>query len=184
LHKKQLHIIGAGGLATDLIACFSPFTEFAGMWADHPAANESKHQLSYLGSLVNLLELQEGIDFIIAIGNPKIRSEIYFKLLQAGHKPATLIHPRATIYDDSSVHIGTGTIIFPAAVLTSGLTVGENCVIHVGCSLHHDTIFGNHSVMMPGARITGNAEIGEQVFIGANQVVGNGMKVAGGTRMI
>lgn len=62
-------------------------------------------------------------EFYPAFGDNKKRLEWEEKIVQAGGKLATIIHP--TAYIAKSVVIKSGTVIFPKAIINTGCMVGK-----------------------------------------------------------
>jgi NDP-sugar pyrophosphorylase family protein len=175
--SAPLHIIGSGGLGSDLVACFRDEIVIAGFWDDGAVKGSTTEDVSVLGNIDDLLNSRDVLNVVIAVGNTLLRKTIFDKIKKSHHNFQTLIHSTAGIFNKSSVVLNEGVIIFPGAHLTTRINIGENCLIHIGCSLHHDVYLGAHSVMMPGSRITGNAIVGNEVFMKANTAVTNGMKI-------
>lgn len=103
------------------------------------------------------------------------------------------IEPGAIIRDE--VEIGEGAVIMMGAILNIGTAVGEGTMIDMGAVLGGRAIVGRHSHIGAGTVLAGVVEppsakpvtIGDNVLIGANAVViegvsvGNGAVVAAGT---
>jgi hypothetical protein len=59
-------------------------------------------------------------NFIVAVGNPKIKRILVEKAISAGLKPAeTIIDPSAIIVDKKGVKIGLGGVIAPGCIITT-----------------------------------------------------------------
>ncbi|MBK8684110.1 MAG: hypothetical protein IPN26_03505 [Bacteroidetes bacterium] len=167
--QQSVHLVGGGGLAKDIIACFGKQIHFVGIWDDALQAGNDFQGIPILGTLNELKEVKQA-ECIIAVGQPLIRKKI-FENLNGKVVWATLIHPDARVYDPTSVVIGQGSILFPQAYLTVGCKIGMNCVLHLQCGLHHDAQIGAHSILMPGAKITCAAHLPECSKLLANEVV-------------
>ncbi|HAD33325.1 MAG TPA: hypothetical protein DCF44_02330 [Chitinophagaceae bacterium] len=167
--QHSVHLIGGGGLARDIIACFGNQIHFAGIWDDALHAGNDFQGIPVLGTLNELMEVKQA-ECIIAVGQPLIRKKI-FENLKGKAGWATLIHPDARVYDPTSVVIGQGSILFPQAYLTVGCKIDMNCVLHLQSGLHHDAQIGAHSILMPGAKITCAANLPECSKLLTNEVV-------------
>jgi NDP-sugar pyrophosphorylase family protein len=159
-----VHIIGAGGLGRDLVACFGKHVSFAAFWDDQ-SKEKSISGIPFGGTVGDLLSVQDPVRFVIAVGNPAVREKLWQRLLGSHHTPALLIHPEARLFDTGTISAGAGTILFPQSLLTTGIAIGENTVIHAGCSLHHDTRIGSHCVIMPHVVMAGNVTTGNGVYV-------------------
>lgn len=112
-------------------------------------------------------------EFIIAIGNNKIRkriAETYCNL-----KYYTAIHPAAVIAGD--VQVGAGTAVMANAVINASAKVGRHCIINTGAVTEHDNIIADYVHISPGAVLCGTVCVGEGTHIGACAVVRNNIKI-------
>ena len=96
------------------------------------------------------------------------------------------IEPGAIIRDE--VEIGEGAVIMMGAILNIGTAVGEGTMIDMGAGLGGRAIVGRHSHIGAGTVLAGVVEppsakpvtIGDNVLIGANAVVIEGVSVGNG----
>ena len=96
------------------------------------------------------------------------------------------IEPGAIIRDE--VEIGEGAVIMMGAILNIGTAVGEGTMIDMGAVLGGRAIVGRHSHIGAGTVLAGVVEppsakpvtIGDNVLIGANAVVIDGVSVGNG----
>jgi len=170
--KQPLVIVGAGGLGKEIACLVSNLTNFyvQGFYDDGLAQGEivlGKYEV--LGNLHSLQEIQSEVYVVIAFGNPKTRKKCWSALQENVniHFP-NLIHPSALIMNAERIQWGMGVIVFPLAVLTTDLSIGNNVIIHTGASVHHDVSVGSHSVVMPGARLVMSEQFAEATFIESN----------------
>ena len=170
--KQPLVIVGAGGLGKEIACLVSDLSDFyvQGFYDDGIAQGElvlGKYKV--LGNMQSLQEIQSDASVAIAFGNPKIRKKYWDALHENSniHFP-NLVHPTALIMNAERIQWGMGIIVFPLAVLTTDLSIGNNVIIHTGASVHHDVSVGNHSVIMPGARLVMSEQFAEASFIESN----------------
>jgi len=188
-NQSRLVILGAGGhgkvvAETALSAGF----EIIGFLDD----NRDKHRKKILGipvlggtELIKDLIERNLVDYgIVAIGNNIIRAKLYYKLLEIGIEPATIVHPASYIAKGTS--IGRGTVIFAGAIVQPGSIIGDNVIVNTGASIDHDNKILHHSCINPQATLAGgvkvgyystihtNATITPYVKIGNNSVIGAG----------
>jgi len=110
-------------------------------------------------------------NFIIAIGNTKIRE----KLQNKAPNIVTLIHPNAVI--SRRVKIGSGTVIMAGAVINSDTEIGDGCIINTGSSVDHDCVINDYSHISVGAHVAGTCKIGKYTWIGAGATVSNNIDI-------
>ncbi len=179
----ELHLIGAGGLASDFIACFKDILKISGCWDDNLVAGSSFNSIPVLGSVAELVSLKNPIQAIITIGNPSARMKIGAMLSNSVHTSPVVIHPDARLYDKEQIELGSGCIIFPGVFLTTKIRIGAHSIVHIGTSVHHDVTVGDFSVLMPGVRLTGNVNAGRAVFFAPGQSVSHGVTIGDGERI-
>ena len=114
-------------------------------------------------------------DFIVAIGNSKIRQKIQFELCNKGLNVVSLIHPSATVA--SHVEIGEGTVVMAGAVINPFTKIGKGCIVNTCASVDHDCIVSDYAHISVGAHVAGTVTIGEGTWIGAGATVINNTNV-------
>lgn len=155
---STLELLGAGALAKDILACFSAHVRFTGVWDDALEKGSVWMGLPVKGSLSEVQAKDSSTQFVLALGNPALRQQWSAYWLNKLNW-AILMHPDARVYATDSCSFGSGSILFPGAYVTSGVTVGRHCILHINSGLHHDVQLGECSVIMPGAKISCAAEI-------------------------
>lgn len=108
-------------------------------------------------------------EIMIAVAEPKIRKEIVEKLPE-NTKYFTFIHPTAQIMA-KDVKIGEGSFIGANSILTTNIELGKHSILNRGNHIGHDCVIGDYFSAMPGAIVSGNVNIGEQVYLGTNSSV-------------
>lgn len=116
-------------------------------------------------------------DFIIAIGNGKIREKIYKLLIN--QNIVTLVHPNAII--SRRVTIGRGTVVMAGAVINSDTQIGDVCIINTCASVDHDCNLKDFVHVSVGAHIAGTVKIGTGVWIGAGATIINNIEICDNT---
>jgi sugar O-acyltransferase (sialic acid O-acetyltransferase NeuD family) len=107
-------------------------------------------------------------EVIVAIGDPHIREEICKKLPKET-KYFTFIHPTSLII--GNVEIGEGSFIGAYSVLTTNIKIGNHAILNRGNHIGHDSIIGDFFSAMPGAIVSGNVTIANNVYIGTNSSI-------------
>lgn len=172
---KQLVIIGASGhgrVAAD-IAAKSGYDSI--VFLDDNGAVQSCGGYPVMGESARFIEYE--CDFFVAIGNPQVRQRIHEKLLRAGKRVATLIHPFTAIAED--VTIGIGSLVAAGAVVNPGAVVGSGCIINTCASVDHDCVIADFVHVAVGAHVAGTVRIGERTRVGAGAVVSNNLTICG-----
>ncbi len=183
----EVQLIGAGGLGRELASVLEQTKELrvSGFWDDAYPAIQTVGRWKVLGNTTDLQHSNSGVPLLIALGNPEIRRKLYLQLESAGQRNwFSFVHPQALIVDPARVNLGPGTIILPFAFLSTDIVLGENVLVHTGSSLHHDTRVGSHSVLMPGSRITGGAELGPCCYLASNVALTKATRYPDGSRIL
>lgn len=98
----------------------------------------------------------------------RIRLETTRAVQQAGFGLGSLIHPNI---DLTLTDIGPGAYLQEAVVVQANVKLGENCSIHMGSLIGHETIIGPHSFIAHGVTISGLVTIGAGCFVGAGSTI-------------
>ena len=107
-------------------------------------------------------------EVMIAVGDSTARQSIA-KKLPANTKYFSFIHPTALLLTD--IAVGEGSFIGAYCILTSNIQIGSHALLNRANHIGHDCIIGNYFSAMPGAIVSGNVHIGNQVFLGTNSTI-------------
>lgn len=109
-------------------------------------------------------------EFVIGIGNPKLRKIMYDKFVRLGGKPHTVISKNAEIGSFDNV-IEDGVIITSGVIITNSVKIGKGTSINISSTISHDCNIGNFVEIAPNVSITGRCNIGDLTFIGAGATI-------------
>lgn len=113
-------------------------------------------------------------DFIIAIGDSKIRSRIQ-KMIEKEAVIAILVHPNAVIGE--KVQMGKGTVIMANVVVNSDTVLGEGVILNTGSTIDHDCHIGDYVHVAPGCHISGTVSVGHRAWIGVGSCIVNNVNI-------
>lgn len=189
---KELAIYGAGGfgrevaLLVDQINETNPTWNLRGFFDDGLSQGLDVDEIKVLGGALEARGFNGSI--AIAVADPAVRESIVTNL--GSHVTyATLVHPSAQLGALKFNEIGRGSIITAGVILTTGIRIGNFCILNLLTSVGHDVTIGDFSTIMPGCSISGNVSIGsrcllgtgsrllQQIEIGKQSVVGAGAVV-------
>lgn len=131
--------------------------------------------MEIIGGLEYANEYLDTADFIVAIGDNKIRQDKLEWLISRGMSIASLIHPNSVIGSD--VEIGAGTVVMAGVVVNCATKVGKGCILNTCSSLDHNNIVEDYVHISPGARIAGNVNIGSRSWLGIGSIVSNNISI-------
>ena len=142
------------------------------------------HELSSKGMVLELMEdinnWESQIYIVVAIGNPKVKTDIFLNIKNSNVSYPTLIHPSVIILDNSTT-IGKGVIITAGCVLTCNIIIEDFVILNLLCTLGHDSIISKYSSLMPAVNISGEVSVGEAVYIGTGAVINNQLSIGKNT---
>lgn len=119
--------------------------------------------------------------FACGIGTAAIRSKECRHAEAMGWQPAALVHP--SVIRARFVSIGDGSAIGAGTVIAPYARIGRHCAVNVQCTIGHDSLVGDFSVISPGARILGRVILENGAFIGANASVHPGLRMGSGATL-
>ncbi len=131
----------------------------------------------HLGGVDWLTGPNDAVDFVAAIGRPAARRAVV-RRVAAHATAATMVHPSGVVGPD--VTLAAGVILWPHAVLTTRVRVGQHSHVNVAASLSHDVAVGDFVTVGPGARVCGAAQLGDDVWVGAGATIIEGVRVGAG----
>jgi len=113
------------------------------------------------------LKLKKNIH--IAIGDRKIRQNIFNKLDLKTVKLITIIEKDSYIYKTAS--IADGCFVAPKSIIGPNTKIGNSTIINHGAIVDHDVQIGSFSHIAPGSVIGGGVSIGKLSLVGSNSVI-------------
>lgn len=182
-----LLLIGAGGLAREVIATIAavnsvrPTWNVLGLLDDAP----EKH-----GSVVDGVEVLGPLDLarehadarvLICTASPGSRDSrmrISRRLGFEDSRYATLVHPQASVA--AGAELGAGTILLACAVITAPQRVGRFVLAMPHVLLTHDDVVGDGVSLAGRAALAGNVSVGESAYIGSGALVREGLTIGAG----
>ncbi len=108
-------------------------------------------------------------NFVVAIGDNKIRAQEFLRLCNLNWRPVNLIHPQSIV--SKRCQMGEGNTIAPGVILNAGAVIGSNCIINTGSMIDHDCTIESHVHVGPGCHLAGSIHVGEGAFLGIGSVV-------------
>jgi sugar O-acyltransferase (sialic acid O-acetyltransferase NeuD family) len=144
-----------------------------------PTANTVKSlPMPRLGDDSWIVEAHSEIAYVIGIGDGRIRRRLAVSRELKSRSALVVAHPNAVIGSDVSML--PGSIIWPGAVLTTGISVGRHVHVTTNVAVGHDAVLGDFATLLPGCTVGGFTEIGEAAVIGAGASVLEGKRVGAG----
>ncbi len=149
----------------------SPSLVFPGLLDNDPAKHGTKfYDLPVLGGVEAIPELAgPDVGFVSLItGSTRARYESGRAIVAAGGTLTNFIHPSV---DLTCTRWGTGNYIQEAVITQAEVNVGDNCSIHIGALIAHETSIGNSVFIAHAVSVSGCCNIGDGTFIGTNATI-------------
>lgn len=176
-------IIGAGGFALECfeVALAKGISKSELFFFDNVSEDVNpviiQNQLTCIRSEEALVELfPDGFDFILGIGNPKVRKKMFHRIIELGGNPISLIAESVKI-GVLSTKIDSGNCIMTNTIITSNCFIGKGSLINLAVTVGHDSVIGDFVEICPGVNISGKCVIEEGVFIGTGAVLLPGLTI-------
>lgn len=178
---KVLAIYGAGGLGREIIDLAKAINKHDDRWNKMVFVDDISDMSEVAGlnvfKLDVLLEVysSKSIEFIIALGGPAFRENVFHKLSDKNLKMATLIHPTVQIGDRTIIH--DGCIIQYNCFISCDVELGYNVLLQPSSNVGHNTHIGDHSVLSSFVCVAGNCNVGNSVYVGMNVPIKEGITI-------
>lgn len=164
-------IIGAGGFGREVYWSLNPIERNDTVFfVDDEYWDDSDEKILPL----SLFESNK-YEVIVAVADSKHRQRLVEQLPKKT-KFFTHIHPSAQILADDVV-IGEGSIICSGSILTTNIVLGKHSQLNLQTTIGHDCVIGDYFTTAPGAKISGNCNIGKRVYFGTNSSVREKIKI-------
>ena len=174
---KRLVIIGAGGHGKVVADTAMQMAQ----WDIIEFVDGLFPSLAKIGSWNVVAKNLEAVDyevkpqFIVAVGENKLRLKLFQAALELGYESATIVHP--TAYVSTYTSIGQGSVIFANAVVNIGAELGDCSIINTSSTIDHDCFLGNGVHVSPGAHLAGEVKVGDFSWVGIGAVIKQQIKV-------
>ena len=160
--KKQIMIIGAGGLAKVVLDAIikQNLYQIKGFCVDGLLVGDKVFS-SYTvlsDALLTDLEGDDSVFFVVAIGANIPRQKLFENALRK-FSPAIVLHPSAVV--GHSVEIKHGTVVLANAVLNPYTTVGKNVILAAGVLVDHDCEIGDHVHLSLGTIVASKSKVSD-----------------------
>jgi UDP-perosamine 4-acetyltransferase len=174
---RPVLILGAGGHARVVLDCLRAAGRRAAGFLDAkpPLQGDELDGVPILGGDELMPQFAGDADFIVGMGDPAIRPQLWRRALSAGLTPAAIRHPSAVV--SPSALVGAGTLIAPGVIVNAGARIGCDAILNSGALVEHDCVVEDHAHVAPRACLLGGASVGVSCHIGAGAVLREGVRV-------
>lgn len=175
-------IVGAKGFAKEVLEIFHQKDETKNLcFYDDVSSDIPDFLYNQFKVLKNEEEAQEYFEktspeFVLGIGNPKLRFKLTEKFQNLGGKLTSSISSFAEI-GSFGIQIGEGCNILGGVKISNDVKIGRGTIIYYNSIITHDVTIGEFCEISPGATLLGRCEIGKFVKIGAGAIIFPDVKI-------
>jgi UDP-N-acetylbacillosamine N-acetyltransferase len=180
---KKLIIIGAGGHGRVVADCAQQQGTYSQIIFLDDCFYERKENSEWqvIGSVKDFPQYIDEADFVVAIGDNRLRKKILTQLKQAKANIVSLIHPTAAV--SPHTFIGKGVVVFANAVINIGTSIADGCIINTGAIVDHDCELHQCVHVSPGVSIAGGVHIAQLSWIGIGSTIVECITLADNTQV-
>ncbi|RBP42233.1 NeuD/PglB/VioB family sugar acetyltransferase [Garciella nitratireducens] len=185
MKEKNIYIIGAGtyGEAMYELATLNGYKVKGYYDEDEKKINSLVMGVKVIDKFSELkTEDIVGNEYIVAIGNNKIRNKIMTKINDLGGFTPTLIHPKATISESAT--IGKGVYIQANAYIWTKVNISDYCIISPNVVIAHHSSLGKACLVSTLTGVGASVTIEDNVFIGMGSTIMTGVSRIGENSII
>lgn len=174
--NKKLAIIGAGGHGK-VVGEIALLNQYKIIDFFDDRVNEIKEfPFKIIGNLDQLKnDLKNYDDFFVAIGDNKTRQNQILWLKKEKKNIISLIHPKSTISQFSSIE--AGACVMANAVINPGTIIKQGVIINTSSSIDHDCLIEDFAHISPNCSLSGNVNIGKYTHLGTGSSVHPGVEI-------
>ncbi len=171
----KLAIYGTGSSGLEMLELIMYSEELRKQWEELVFIDDTKAPGTFQGCRMFPFDgfketfQADGIEVIIAVGEPAARKALYDRVTGAGYRLGILIHPTAVV--SPSARLGQGAVIKDSVSVSSGAVIGENVYINGISLIGHGVVIGAHSQISSHVVIAGNTIVGTGVYVGISACV-------------
>lgn len=131
--------------------------------------------------------VRQAVNAVGGVGNIVSRVDVFRRLHEAGFHCPTVVHPTSLI--EPSAELSQAVQVMPRAYIGSEAHIGYGSIVNTAAVVSHDCLVGSYVNIAPGALIAGGVEISDrslvgmgvtinlEVRIGQDALIGNGATV-------
>lgn len=165
-----LAIFGASGQGKEVREIADYQNAITKRWSKLIFIDDNKPEGGFMGlemvQLNTAIEKYKEIEFVIAVGEPKIKKKIYDRLLSLSCELGSVVSPDSQV--SPYCKLGKGLVIKRGAIISADAEIGDNTTIQSYACIGHDVVIGKHCQISTHVDIGGQTAIGDCVFVGLN----------------
>lgn len=174
--KKKLAIIGAGGHGK-VVGEIAVLNQYDTIDFFDDRSNQIKNFPFKITGNLELLKkkLKNYGNFFVAIGDNKTRYNKISWLKKEMKNIVSLIHPKSTVSQFSS--IAAGSCVMANAAVNAGTSIKEGVIVNTSSSIDHDCLIGDYVHISPNCSLSGKVSVGKFTHLGTGTSVHPGINI-------
>lgn len=179
---KDLIIIGTGGVGRETAQMVEEINKINHEWNLLGFVDDNKDLIGkrvngyrVLGNRVYLNSYSKEVYIVIAMANAFIKEEIVKYLTNENIKYANIIYPLVEL--NKTVKIGEGCIIYPGAIMTVNIDIGNHVIISPKCGIGHDSIIEDYVTLLWNVNVSGAEKIRKGATLGSGCTIIQGLEI-------
>lgn len=170
----KLLIVGAGGFGRVVLEHAAMKYECAFV-DDGKELGSNVDGIEVIGKISDLSKLTDYKNLIVAIGDNKLREQVYVTAKEYGFLFPNIV--AQSVYISPHTTIGNGCVFLNNAVIQNGAHVGNGVILNPGVELHHDSFIDDYSLVYTNSVIRSLTHVGKRVWIGSNVTIRTGESI-------
>jgi sugar O-acyltransferase (sialic acid O-acetyltransferase NeuD family) len=176
---QPIVLVGGGGHASDVLQVIEaanaarPAYHVVGILDDAEIDHRRfiGRDVAQIGSIDDIGAVDA--TYVLCLGWPWTRASLARRVGERARPAAPIVHPSADV--GIGVELGPGSVVFGYAHLSPFVRLGAHGLVSYLSSVGHDSSFGDHAGIMPGAAVSGGVTGGHRVLVGTGAVVREGV---------
>lgn len=169
-------VVGYSGHSHSVIESCSSINDIK-YYSEKCLKDNNPYNLKYIGDEMsdNFKGWGNKYEFILGVGDNKIRTEIGEKILLKDEILINIINPFSSVSINSK--LGKGIFISKGVMINPSCQINNFVILNTGSIVEHHCNIEKGVHIAPGAVLCGNVHVGERSFIGANSVIKEGIQI-------
>lgn len=174
--KNSIAIIGYSGHSFVVLDAAIQMGLDVKYYCERNQVSFNPFDINYLGDEASeSFNWNEVDEFILGIGDNRIRQKVAGLILSKKKAILNVIHPSSIVSNYAT--LGMGNFIAANVTVNALAKISDNCILNTGCIVEHECVIESGVHIAPGTVLAGNVAVGKNSFIGANSVVKQGVKI-------
>ena len=183
-----LGIFGASGLGSEYRLLAKKVLEVEDNWSEVVFVDDDEEKIGkVLIEETPVLSYQQaidkygkdGIEFVIAIGEPNVKGKIFERLENEGCRFTNLIHPDHLddYHTRKDIKVGKAVVMQKNTGFPPNCVFGNNILLQGTPIMGHDLVLGDNVVLSSLAFVPGDVTIGKNTYVGPSCCIRNGLHI-------